>query len=107
MTETSIKYKVECDEQYSTLYRVRSLAGFAATFSWKLRQFSQADNSKIIQPQAQSSLIAKNGDIVVFGDIAENGDNISPFSAIFHLPFYFGGYQGVHGKTRECNTRIR
>ena len=55
----------------------------------------------------QSSPIAKNGDIVVFGDIAENGDNISPFSAIFHLPFYFGGYQGVHGKTRECNTRIR
>ena len=48
----------------------------------------------------QSSPIAENGDIVVFGDIAENGDILSPFSAIFHLPFYFGGYQGVHWKTR-------
>ena len=54
----------------------------------------------------QSSPIAENGDIVVFGDIAENGDNISPFLAIFHLPFYFGGYQGVHWKTRECKDRI-
>ena len=57
--------------------------------------------------QEQSSPIAENGDIVVFGDIAENGDIISPFSVIFHLPSYFGGYQGVHWKTRECNTRIQ
>ena len=47
----------------------------------------------------QSSPIAKNGDMVVFGDIAENGDNISPFSAIFHLPFYFGDCDVFSGYT--------
>ena len=36
----------------------------------------------------QSSPIAENGDIDVFGDIAEY---IIPNTMIFHLPFYFGG----------------
>ena len=54
----------------------------------------------------QSSLIAKNSDIVVFCDIAENDDNISPFSAIFHLPFYFGGYQGVLGRPESATPEF-
>ena len=50
----------------------------------------------------QSSPIAENGDIVVFGDIAENGDILSPFSAIFHLPFYFGDTRGCIGRPESA-----